>query len=211
MANPSIKAIIFDFDGVIADSFVAHYLAFKEVFGRIGIQLSKQEFLDIYGIGAFSVIKEILKRYDYHSEIAPLVLEKDMIYRRLFPKHVKPLPGALEFISGVKVPKAIASSTTRDNLIFAMKRWNLTGFEFYLAREDVARTKPDPEAYLLAIKKLGVPASSCIVIEDTSFGVSAAKAAGASVIGITTTFGREELAGADFIADDYKAIKEWLS
>ncbi|MCX7643542.1 MAG: HAD family phosphatase, partial [Armatimonadetes bacterium] len=123
-----------------------------------------------------------------------------------------PLPGAMELIRGLKelgFKLVIASSTPKINIAFAIEQLNLGElFDAFVGAEDVRQGKPDPEVFLAAARKVGVPPERCVVFEDAVAGVIAAKRGGMKCVAVTTTNPRKSLqeAGADLVVDSLNEL-----
>ena len=107
------------------------------------------------------------------------------------------VPGAAEFVRSLQkggVPMAVATSATPENARLSLSRAKMEGiFDIVITAADVANGKPDPEPYLKAAERLGVSATTCLVIEDSVSGIRSAKSAGAKCLALATTFPRESL------------------
>jgi mannitol-1-/sugar-/sorbitol-6-phosphatase len=116
---------------------------------------------------------------------------------------LEPVAGMAELVAALPDRSwAVITSCPRALAIARLQAGHYPAPSVLVSREDVVRGKPDPEGYLLGARKLGVPAHTCVVIEDSPAGVSAAKAASIPVVALTTTHGAEQLAEADLIVRD---------
>jgi HAD superfamily hydrolase (TIGR01509 family) len=204
-------AVIFDMDGVIVDSNPYHKLALGEFCRKHGHQLSEEQLKSrIYGrtnrdwlTNLFGPLPEaVIRRYGE---------EKEQLFRDLFVKAIQPLSGLKRFLMLLEergIPKAIATSAPRANVDFTLEHTGLARFfSIVLDESHVSRGKPDPEIYLKAAEALGYPSTKTFVFEDSISGVQAAKAAGAQVIGVSTTHSRQELAGTRMVIEDFTQIQ----
>jgi HAD superfamily hydrolase (TIGR01509 family) len=200
--------VIFDFDGVIADSHAAHMQAWK-IFLSSKSKVVEDAELSIVQEGAK---REEILRY-FLGELTPEQIvrygtEKD----KLFQAHageLKLVPGFLEFLwqlDAVTIPSAVASSGSRARVEQALKAFNIRNrFQAVITAEDVDRGKPDPALFLLAAQALQVEPGRILVCEDAVAGVAAAKSAGMKCLGIAVN-GRESMlkqAGADLVVKDF--------
>lgn len=203
-----IGGVIFDFDGVIADSHAAHMQAWKKFLYSKGKAVGHKE-LSFIREGAKR--EEILQHFLGEltpEQIASYGAEKD----KLFQSHsgeVKLVPGLLEFLQqldAVTIPSAVASSGSRARVEQALKAFNIHNrFRAVITAEDVARGKPDPALFLLAAQALQLEPKRILVCEDAVAGVVAAKSAGMKCLGIAAD-GRETIlkqAGADMVVSDF--------
>jgi len=204
-----LKAVIFDFDGVIADSEALHYKALNTVFNRYGVDVPKdlhwQKYLgysDRENIEAVSV--------DYSmgmddTKIQTLIDEKKIVFDELVAEGAIIIDGVAEFIQRLidsGICRAICSGALRSDIDLMLGGTDFKdAFEVIVTADDVKHGKPDPEGYLQALKKLNgndkspIEASQCIVIEDSHWGLEAASAAGMNPIAVTNTYPKEELDG----------------
>ena len=153
------------------------------------------------------IIPEILGWTNDMVEIDRLGRRKEELYRELVKSDgLKALPGVRELLEELKmagIPCVVGTSTERENLRLAFDLLGLS--EFFLGStcsEDVSRGKPDPEVFLKAAEKTGLPPERCFVIEDTTHGVEAALAGGMKAIGVVTTRPAELLSDAHWVAPD---------
>ncbi|MHC4858067.1 MAG: HAD family hydrolase [Planctomycetota bacterium] len=198
-----LKAVIFDFDGVIADSEALHYKALNTVFNRYGVDVPKdlhwQKYLgysDRENIEAVSV--------DYSMGMDDTKIQT-LIFDELVAEGAIIIDGVAEFIQRLidsGICRAICSGALRSDIDLMLGGTDFKdAFEVIVTADDVKHGKPDPEGYLQALKKLNgndkspIEASQCIVIEDSHWGLEAASAAGMNPIAVTNTYPKEELDG----------------
>jgi len=201
-----MKAVIFDMDGVLVDSFNANLEAFNVVMKkRFGFIVSRKEFLGLFGRDPREITRVILETHNIKDvDIAGIYGEKRTVFNSVMEKEVRLFPGVVESLSKLKetgFKLALASSNSRESIARIMEKTRLESFfEAYVGYEDTSRAKPDPEIFLKAAERLGVSPGDCWVIEDSLPGVMAGKTAGMSVVGVQTGMRSErELldAGAD--------------
>lgn len=182
-------AVVFDVDGVLVDSYRAHFQSWQLLGAETGCGLSEQQFAEFFGRSGQDVIRQFWNGNDLTSErIAELHARKNKLYREVVASGLSPMDGAIDLIIALyeaEIPLALASSGPRDNVDLAVDtlgvRWL---FQAQIAGEDVRRGKPDPQIFRLAAQRLGVGPRRCAVIEDAPAGVAAAKAAGMVCIGL---------------------------
>ena len=181
-------AVIFDFDGTILDSESAEYESHRRFFADHGVDLTVDEWCT--GIG---LVKPATHWFDWFSERAespPTFDDFRRRTRRYFREHVRmePMPGISALVGGLVaagVPLAIASSATADWVVSAIDTLGLaTAFSAVVTGDQVERTKPAPDGYLEAARRLRVEATSCVAIEDSGPGIAAAHAAGMKTVAI---------------------------
>lgn len=177
-----LKAVIFDFDGVILDTELPDYSSWQEVYTEHGMSLEIELWCQNVGrsevFDACQHLEQLVGRALAQEEIRQRRRERcmEMIRREL------PRPGVLRWLDAAAelgVPCAVASSSSRAWVEGHLRDHGLLErFALTSCREDVGRTKPAPDVYLSALERLGVRPSEAIAIEDSPHGVSAAKAAG---------------------------------
>ncbi len=202
-------AALFDLDGVLVDSSQFHYEGWVRLGEEVGFVMTPEFFRQTFGQRNDTIIKQLVP-HATEEQIAQWSERKEALYREAARGRLKPLPGAVELIQGLKaagVRCALASSTPRVNIAFAIEQLGLSDvFDAFVGAEDVTRGKPDPEVFLTAAQRVGVPPQNCVVFEDAVAGVIAAKRAGMKCIAVTTTNPRDALAGADWIVDSLKEV-----
>ncbi len=203
------EAAIFDWDGTLADTRHTINISFQTALAEINRRVSSREIERRIGIGAAETFRQLLrlKNTPFDEElIARLVERKSQLEIDLTPQ-VKLFDGALglvEVLQG-KVRVALASMNNRSVVLHMLEVLKLEGcFEVVLTAESVSYPKPNPEIFQKTAQQLGVAAAGCVVLEDSVFGIKAAKAAGMSCVAVTTgVYSRQELeaAGADLIVE----------
>jgi beta-phosphoglucomutase family hydrolase len=210
MAELKAKAIIWDMDGVIADTAPYHLSAWQEIFRKRGIKFTKEDFLRNFGQKNDTIIRDTLGEQIAQDEIDSIAREKEETFRRLGGQKIKPFPGAVELIKSLKThgfKMAIASSTPMENIRLITGSLGIDNcFQSIVTGQDVTEGKPSPQSFLLAAQRLRVEPKNCVVIEDSVAGVAAAKRAGMRCLAITNTHPRERLAKADLIVDTLEAV-----
>lgn len=219
LKSTEIKAIIFDFDGVIFNSEPIHWEAYQIIFQQIGFDFPYSEYLTKYvGVADVEMFPLIFAdkglTYQQH-EIKHFIGEKIKVYERIIHSapELKSIQGLSQFLADSKKiisQFAICSGSSRTELETTLSKLEngslKTYFNFITTSEDVSANKPSPEGYLKTAAKLNIPPEQCLVIEDTNVGIKAAKAANMKVVGIATTNKIESLLGADLVVDSYEKI-----
>jgi len=183
-----IKAIIFDFDGLIVDTETPDFISWKEVYRQHGAELAKEIWARI--VGGDNGIH--FDANEYLEELTGQPVNREAIWdkrRERYQEHLESqpvLPGVREYLQGAKdhgLKLAVASSSRRSWVEGHLKRLVLIdNFPVICTRDDVSNVKPDPELYLLTAKKLGVDPQEAIALEDSFNGLTAAKRAGLFVV-----------------------------
>lgn len=206
-------AVLWDLDGVIVDSAPLHYEAYRRVLEARGVALSEERFRgELLGLRNEAILHALLGSLT-PEEARRLAARKEAVFRRLLRGHVQALPGALRLLrraSRAGLRQAIVSSTPRRNIVVILAELGTAPLlDAIVGEEDAARGKPDPEGFLVAAERLGVPAGACVVIEDAPQGIAAGKAAGMRVIAVATTRPPERLAGADLVVPSLEDPRVW--
>ncbi len=204
-------AVIFDMDGVICDTNPYHSLAWKAYLEKFGIASSEEEFIaHMYGKSNSYILKYFFKRDIIGEEFKQMEFDKEAMFRDIYAEHVKPIQGLPTFIDELKsnhVKTGIATSAPLLNLELILSKLPLRAtMESLLSSEDVSKHKPDPEVYLKSAANLGIQPERCVVFEDSFSGVTAGKAAGAKVVGVLSTYKKEELPPCDAYINHYDEI-----
>jgi beta-phosphoglucomutase family hydrolase len=196
-----MKAVLFDWDGVVIDSSPQHERSWELLAAAESLPLPEGHFKRGFGKKNETIIPDILGWARDPAEIQRLARLKEETYRRLVAESgVNILPGARELLAALRaenIPCAVASSTPRENLdaIFAATGLDAC-FDAVVCGDDVENGKPAPDIFLLAAKKLGVAPGDCVVIEDAHAGIEAALRAGMPVLAVATTHPVADLGAA---------------
>lgn len=186
-----IKAVIFDLDGTLIDAFDGHAESYDLALKDLGHKpLGPGEFARYYGQTGLEISRQLLKKPFVDGEVEKLTARKHKLYENMGGGHIRALPGAIELIGALmnrKIPMAIASSAVRGAIDIAIKKLGIADkIKFVVSADDITHSKPHPEIFLLAAKKLNVPPENCVVFEDSIHGVLAAKAAGIRCVAVAT-------------------------
>ena len=204
------KAVIWDMDGVIADTAPYHLRAWQEVFQKRGVNFPEDDFKRNFGQRNDTIIRNTLGKDISPSEIDVIAAEKEENFRQRVKNDIKPLPGAIKLIKSLKehgFTQALASSAPIENIRLVIRGLGIENFfQAIVSGREVKEGKPSPQGFLLAAKKLGVEPQDCIVIEDAIAGVAAAKRSGMHCLAVTNTHPKTNLAEADLVVDTLEAV-----
>jgi beta-phosphoglucomutase len=209
-----MRAVIFDFDGVIADSEPLHFESLRRIFADIQIILTEQDYYANYlGFDDRGCIREALRinqRQISASLIEELMAKKAAAYLTSIKDHLVIFPGVQEFVvdAAVLYPIAIASGALRPEIELVLEQIGIRkAFRHITSAEDVTNGKPNPEPFLHALDGLNrdhaaapISPASCLVIEDSRPGIRAAKSAGMKVLAVANTHNVQDLHEADAIS-----------
>ena len=204
------KAVIWDMDGVIADTAPYHLKAWQGVFHKRGVDFTKDDFRRKFGQRNDTIIRNTLGKDISPSEIEAIANEKEEDYRQRVKNNVKPLPGATNLIKSLKehgFAQALGSSAPIENIQLVTRELGIENlFQAIVSGREVKEGKPSPQGFLLAADKLGVKPQNCIVIEDAIAGVKAAKRGGMRCLAVTNTNPKASLAEADLVVDNLERV-----
>jgi len=213
-----VKAILFDMDGVLIDSEEYISAAAVEYFHERGVPVTPEDFIPFVGAGENRYIGGVAEKYGYPIDIEQAKLDTYAIYKRLIEGNEEALPGVHSFIEtchAAHIQMAVATSAdpTKMEINIDVMDLDRAWFDALIHGKDVERKKPYPDIYRMAAERIGVSMEECIVFEDATNGVEAAKRAGALCGGITSSFTRAQLRekGADFIFDGLGSFPSFSS
>jgi len=207
------KIIIFDLDGVLLDSEKIYIEMNQRFFKELGADISMEEHQTFVGISANKMWGYIKDKAGLSQSVEELkAMERELKYKTLQETHLVPTKGSREFLDWLKkrsFTMAIASSGLRKNVQLILDKLGVHGhFDMVVSGEDVVKGKPEPDIFLKVSGHYGRPARDCVVIEDSTNGVKAAKSAGMACLGyFNPTSGRQDLSLADLIFDDFQDQK----
>ncbi len=202
-----IRGVIFDMDGVLVDSEKYICEAAMAMFKEHGVETSPDDFLPFVGAGEDRYVGGVAGKYGFAIDLARDKARTYAIYADIVHGKLAPLDGVHEFIAKCRdrrIKLAVATSADRVKMEVNLAEIGVAAdtFDALVNGLDIARKKPDPQIFLEAAKRLALPTSQCLVVEDAVNGIQAGKSAGARCLGLTTTFSAEELsaAGAEWTA-----------
>jgi beta-phosphoglucomutase len=215
-------AVLFDFDGVIADTEPLHWRAFCEALRSEGLAFSWRTYATRYlGFDDRGVFREHFKRRG--RALSPLKLRRlmtakaDAFERLVLRGEIAPYPGVVRLIRSLKknrVPVGLCTGALRRDIRPLLRRFKLTrGFDVVVTADDVRESKPNPRAYCLALRRLrdkararSIAAQRCVAIEDTPAGIEAARGAGMKAVAVTNTYTASRLRGAAWVVDSLEKV-----
>ena len=213
-----IRGVLFDMDGVIVNSEPFICEAAIAMFGEAGQRVEAADFLPFIGTGENRYLGGVAEKYGLHIDIREAKRRTYAIYGKIIRGRLTELPGATAFVGGCKARGLKVALATSADLVKVGANLMEIGlspetFDTIVNGLDVARTKPDPEIYLTASRRLGLASSECLVVEDALSGLAAARAAGARCLMLTTSVPPERIQGADWIVRDLSevpaAVLDW--
>jgi len=219
-----LKAIIFDFNGVIADDEPLHLELFQKVLGEEGLPLSEQDYyaknyLGMDDRGCFGAVFKAHGRTATEGDIQRLIVRKAEYYKQAIQSRMILFPGAADFVkqAAARYPLAIASGALRHEIVMILEHAGIKPyFKVMVSAEDVRQGKPSPEGFMKALERLNahpsrstqpILASECLVIEDSPFGIAAARSAGMKCLAITNSYPAERLGEAHQIVKTLEGLR----
>jgi HAD superfamily hydrolase (TIGR01509 family) len=202
-----IKGVLFDMDGVLVDSeeFIrnASILMFKE----LGLLTKPEDFFEFIGTGENRFLGGVADKYNFPINIINAKIRTYEIYIDLIKGNLESLPGVNSFIKKCRKKQlkiALATSADRTKMDANLLEMGMSenNFDAVVNGLDVEHKKPAPDIYIKAAELIGLKPSECLVVEDAVNGVKAAKDSGAKCLGLTTSFTKEDLAAADWFAEN---------
>jgi HAD superfamily hydrolase (TIGR01509 family) len=186
----SARGVIFDLDGVLIDSEGLYFRAYQTVLEPYGVKISRAEYEEQW-IAQGTGPEYIVAKHNLPLSPDDLRRMRSPVYLRLLETDVTLMPHVEEVLACL-IPHfrlTVATNTNREHLDFVLRRFDLARFfPCTVAREDYRGAKPEPDAFLAAAEKLGLPPNQCVVIEDTYKGVMAAFRAGIACIAVPNEY-----------------------
>lgn len=231
----AIRAVIFDFNGVLVDDESVHFALFREVLAQEGVAITDRDYHERYlgydDRGCFDAALRDAGQEADRARLDDLIARKARRYVEVAEQGLRFFPSAAEILSAVaeRWPVAINSGALRPEIEYSLKRMGcLERVAAIVSAEDTDLCKPHPEGYRLALEALRaherrqpgrfdhtspLEPSACLVIEDSLAGIQSAKGAGMWAVGVSTTYPAEQLreAGADDVVEALAAFTpEWI-
>jgi beta-phosphoglucomutase len=204
--------IIFDCEGVVADTETIWDISQREFLHRRGRVYDREKIKPMLtGKTLLEGVRILKREYGFSGDSGKLALERKEIFRNLIEQKVDFIDGFLDFFSIIRedYKTCIATSMDEDLLEIVDRRLGLSKLfdnKVFSLVSVMHNSKPASDIFLYAAQQLGSISENCVVIEDSPYGVEAAKRAGMKCIGLTTTYGRDILEQADLVVDSYSNI-----
>ena len=215
----ALQAIIFDFDGVIADSEPLHFRAFQQALAEDGLELAPKEYYARYlgydDVGMFQAFGEDRGLPMDAARVKELVVRKGMKLQAMMSAGSVLFPGAADFVRAAAqtVPIAIASGALRHEIVEIIEAAGVSElFAAIVASGDTPESKPSPEPYRLAFERLrettgtALDPRRCVAIEDSRWGLESARGAGLRCVGVTNSYSADELTGAELVVSGLQTL-----
>jgi len=182
----SFAAYLFDCDGTIVDSMPLHYLAWKRALAEWNCAFDEKLFYSWGGMPIVEIVATLNQQRGLNMPVETVAHRKENLYFELLPQ-LQAIPEVVEHIEAKhgQIPFAVVSGSAIDSVTASLTQLNLLDrFETLVCAGDYRKSKPDPEAFLLAASRLGIAPECCLVFEDTEMGIRAATSAGMASVRI---------------------------
>ncbi|MDE3156871.1 MAG: HAD family phosphatase [Acidobacteriota bacterium] len=219
MSPSSLQAVVFDFDGVIADTEPLHLRAYQDILAEAGISLTEMDYYARYlgydDAGAFRAIARDSGRTLDEEAVRDFIARKARRFEELEAAGAVLFPGAIECVRrcAARWPLAVASGALRREIELVLEHAGLRdAFHLVVSAEDTPKSKPAPDPYLLALERLreatGLPieAARTVAIEDSRWGIQSARGAGLRCVAVTHSYAADALGEADAVVPNLAAL-----
>jgi beta-phosphoglucomutase len=204
MPTPT-RAVLWDMDGVMVLSGDLHYESWTHILCDYQLSMSREDFERTFGMNNRNLLRAIFDGRLTPQQIQEVGDRKEAEYRRLIVGHIAALPGVREWLARLEAAswrQVVASSAPMANVAAVLSELDLwLPFDAVLSGGRLPASKPDPALFLAAAAAVGVEPARCVIIEDATVGVEAARRAGIKCIAVTTTHPAESLQAADVVVD----------
>ena len=216
MDKNRIKGIIFDLDGVLLETEYYQWQGWVIPLREFGIELTKEKYFDYAGKNGKQIDKELIKDFNLNLKEGDLLLKKEPLLLQWFSeKKLNYMPyakEAAEFFSS-KFKVALCSGGPRDEILLKLENAELIQyFPIIVAGSDVSRGKPAPDIYIKAKELIGLSSEECLAIEDTQYGLQAAKDAELNCVSIPNEYSlKQDFSRADLVCNSLKDLIEYFN
>lgn len=210
-----IRAVLFDFDGVLADSEPLQKAAWHSYVARYGKVLDAAVIDRMFGLRLVESAALVHSELGLDPSPAQVMRERDAIFLASLPGVLQPMPGAIQTVAAVRqlgLRAGLATSGHRQYLDLALRELGLTNaFDTIVTGDMVARGKPEPDVFLCAAERLGVAPAECVVVEDAPHGIVAARTAGMIAVAVPNAMTRGlDFATANIRCASLAEFRAWL-
>jgi HAD superfamily hydrolase (TIGR01509 family) len=203
-----IRAVIFDFDGVLADTMFDNCKAWQEAFALYGFQMDAIEYYRLEGMGRFQIAEYFIEKYLLEPSIKKNLVEaKEMNYKKNNSfKYYDFVNEIFSFLNEKGISTAIVTGASKTRIKEHLDENISQYLKALVTADDVINTKPNPEPYLTAAAMLGMNPNECLVIENAILGIDSAKSAGCHCFALETTLSADYLAKADEVFGSHEDL-----
>jgi beta-phosphoglucomutase len=210
----STLAVIFDMDGVLIDSYEAHFAGWSRMYRELEMDYTEEDFAADFGRTSRDILFRRFGDKLADSRIRELDDRKESLFRDSLRQHFTAMDGARELIDGLAEDGfriGVGSSAPPENIELCLEKLGHRGeISAVVTGKDVQRGKPDPQVFLMAASRLGVNPTRCAVVEDAVHGIQAANRAAMKSVALVGTATREQLNEADLVVDSLRALSPKL-
>jgi beta-phosphoglucomutase len=203
-------AVIFDLDGVLVDSYHAHFVSWSRLYDELAMPYSEAAFAADFGRTSRDILRRALGDSVSDERVRELDTRKEAYFRDVLRESFPAMDGAVELIDALAADGfklAIGSSGPPENIALCLEKLGRASkFAAVVTGADVTRGKPDPQVFQTAAARLEVPASQCSVVEDAVHGIEAANRAGMASVGLTGTVDRAQLERANLVVESLREL-----
>jgi beta-phosphoglucomutase len=211
------RGVLWDMDGVLADTGDFHYHAWRRTLREFNIPFSAEAFRQTFGMNNQGILTILLGHEPDAEQLRLISEKKEARFRTAIKGHVRPAPGALDWLEELHsagVRQAVASSAPQANVDALVEALGIGGFLQATFSGEGLPSKPDPAIFLRAAALIGIAPEDCLVVEDALAGVAAAREAGMRCVAVATTHPPASLQEADIVVqrldelswDDFKSL-----
>lgn len=209
-----IKAVMFDMDGLLVDTEPLNVAVVTKICDELGIRLTPEEkYYCASGITNRKFYSELFNNRKLRFNLNAVLNNTFQMYDELLKTEAKPFSGAVDLPRSLseKYKLALVSGSTKKQVDIVLSKLDIQSlFAVIITADDITSSKPNPEGYLLAAKKLNFNPQECLALEDGEQGVKAAKSAGMKVVGVVNN-SEQDLSSADLVVKDLTEISQDLS
>ena len=209
MQKTAKQGVVWDMDGVLADTGEFHFPAWSQALSEHGIPFTRESFRATFGMNNAGILAVLLGQTPAPELLTEISDRKERLFRQAVRGHAQPLPGVLAWLERLKAAgmrQAIASSAPPANIDALVDELGLRGYFDAIVSGSDLPGKPDPAVFLEAACLIGVPPERCVVVEDAVAGVEGARRAGMKCVAVTTTNPAQALKEADVIVEQLDAL-----
>ena len=202
------KAIIFDFDGVVADTMKDNCIAWQMALKTKAVEIDPIEYFALEGMGRLQISNYFINKYNLDPNLQIELTElKEYFYNQInnFSLY-SGITNILDYIKKNEIKIGLVTGASRNRIYKYVNEVFLAFFDVIITVDDVINCKPNPEPYQKAVDYLNLDSSQCLVIENAALGIESAKRAGCYCIAIETTLNRQHLDEADEIVANHKEL-----
>ncbi len=183
-----IKGLIFDLDGTLADTMPLHFDAWNDLGQPIGMALSHEQHLELAGMPTIEIAKKLSKERGIALDASKFVAKKERMFTEIKLPQVQPITPVVAFLYELhkKMPMAVGTGSTLETAEKILNYLKITPYiQVLVTADEIVNHKPAPDTFLICAQKMGIAPEDCLVFEDASLGMEAAKNAGMQAINIT--------------------------